>query len=310
MERSTGRTGTGRRRILLALSLLCAVSLSAGSYPLVKDLSRTDHLYRQLAEDVAAFYQAYFRGNEIPPLMFYEYVVKEGEDIYGIAARINISASSIATLNGTSSPGDLAGGDRIILPNQKGIFIAAKPKTELEHLMHSWRGSSFEGGITVRALFAGETREFVFLPGEDFHRIELSYFLGILFRYPLTIGTISSGYGGRKDPFSGHYSFHNGIDIAAPQGTEVIAAREGVVSGIGEDPILGIYVMIAHGGGYSTVYGHLSKRFVELKQTVHSGMIVGEVGATGLTTGPHLHFEIRRGETPQDPLNLLRDRRP
>jgi murein DD-endopeptidase MepM/ murein hydrolase activator NlpD len=98
---------------------------------------------------------------------------------------------------------------------------------------------------------------------------------------------------------------HDGIDLAAPAGTEVYAAREGRVVESGVDAVLGQYIVIAHEGGWSTVYGHLSMRRVRLNDRAESGMIIGNVGSTGQSTGPHLHFEVRNRGEPRDPEPLI-----
>ena len=137
-------------------------------------------------------------------------------------------------------------------------------------------------------------RKYHFFPGESFHNVERAYFLGILFANPLPRGIVTSGYGIRKSPFTGHNTFHNGIDLAAPAGTVVYAAREGKVTATGYNSTYGKYIIISHDGGYETIYGHLNKIFVELHDEVNSTMIIAEVGSTGLSTGPHLHFEVRK----------------
>jgi murein DD-endopeptidase MepM/ murein hydrolase activator NlpD len=104
-------------------------------------------------------------------------------------------------------------------------------------------------------------------------------------------------------------AYHAGIDLAAPQGTDVYAAREGRVTESGTSKVLGEYVVIAHDGNWSTVYGHLSKRLVRLNDKVESGMIIGKVGSTGESTGPHLHFEVRSQGQPRDPEQLIPQRK-
>ena len=117
----------------------------------------------------------------------------------------------------------------------------------------------------------------------------------------------------RRNPFDGHAEFHQGVDLAAPAGAEVYAARDGVVAESGYDAVLGYMVVLDHEAGYQTVYGHLERIEVALKQEVRSGMIIGRVGSTGYSTGPHLHFEIRRRGSSRDPgllLPAIRDRVP
>jgi murein DD-endopeptidase MepM/ murein hydrolase activator NlpD len=87
-------------------------------------------------------------------------------------------------------------------------------------------------------------------------------------------------------------------------GTEVFAAREGVVSAQGQDPIYGNYIIISH-GDWSSLYGHLSEIKTVLRSNVRSGTLIGKVGSTGQSTGPHLHFELRQNGIAQDPEKYL-----
>lgn len=111
---------------------------------------------------------------------------------------------------------------------------------------------------------------------------------------------ISSGYGLRVHPVTHVPGTHHGIDIAAPEGTVVVAATGGIVQQTGTNLELGRYVVI-QGGGYETRYGHLSAIEVQQGARVKAGDIIGRVGNTGLSTGPHLHFEVRFGRVYQNP---------
>ena len=293
--------------IPLAPSLFCDTGSSAGksAYPEIGELLESNVLFRQLSEDVALFYRNMKAGEPIPPIVFYSYRTKPGEDIYTISAHFNLSYESIALLNGISSVKQFPPGTMVIIPNMPGLFVPESPETDLEMMMASGRDPSAGIPVTVKTPNHGD-RLFRYLPGERFSSIELSYFLGILFRFPLrTSGVISSGFGFRASPFSGDRSFHHRIDIAAPRGTEAIAAREGTVIETGYDSIYGNYIVIRHQSGYETVYGHLDAVLVQLNQTIHSSMIIGNVGSTGLSTGPHLHFEIRKKGEAVNPSTLL-----
>ena len=113
---------------------------------------------------------------------------------------------------------------------------------------------------------------------------------------------ISSKFGWR----SWSQSYHKGIDIAAPMGANIVASNSGtVVTSSFNVGGYGNYVIIDHGGGYMTVYGHLSRRSVGVGQKVSRGQVVGLCGSTGRSTGPHLHFEIRVNGKAQNPLNYL-----
>lgn len=118
-------------------------------------------------------------------------------------------------------------------------------------------------------------------------------------------GTITSPFGYRSNPFGGGMEFHQGLDIAAPTGTTVAAAAGGTVISAGWYGGYGNYILIDHGGGMATGYGHLSQIFVSSGQQVQSGQAIGAVGSTGASTGPHLHFEVRIHGKPVDPAGYL-----
>ncbi|MFY9632213.1 MAG: peptidoglycan DD-metalloendopeptidase family protein [Candidatus Cybelea sp.] len=124
------------------------------------------------------------------------------------------------------------------------------------------------------------------------------------FSWPVT-GTITSPFGWRSNPFGGSPEFHQGLDIAAPTGTTVTAAAGGTVIMAQWYGGYGNYILIDHGGGYSTGYGHLSAMYVASGQSVQRGQAIGAVGSTGQSTGPHLHFEVRIGGKPVDPAPRL-----
>jgi murein DD-endopeptidase MepM/ murein hydrolase activator NlpD len=124
------------------------------------------------------------------------------------------------------------------------------------------------------------------------------------FSWPVT-GTITSPFGWRSNPFGGGPEFHQGLDIAAPMGTTVTAAAAGTVIMAQWYGGYGNYVLIDHGGGYSTGYGHLSAIYVASGQSVQRGQAIGAVGSTGQSTGPHLHFEVRIAGKPVDPAPRL-----
>jgi len=101
--------------------------------------------------------------------------------------------------------------------------------------------------------------------------------------------------GWRKDPFTNNNTYHGGIDIAAPTGTLVKASQGGEVIFTGWKGGYGKLIIIEHKYGYKTFYGHLNKILVKTGQVVKSGQSIGNVGSTGRSTGPHVHFELRRG---------------
>jgi murein DD-endopeptidase MepM/ murein hydrolase activator NlpD len=124
-------------------------------------------------------------------------------------------------------------------------------------------------------------------------------------RWPVVSREISSSFGFRRDPFTGRSAHHNGIDIAADTGAKVYAAAEGTVEEEGWDPQKGNYIVLSHGYGLRTAYLHLSSIKVTKGQHVEKGGVIGSVGSTGRSTGPHLHFEVLRWGEPVDPVNYL-----
>jgi murein DD-endopeptidase MepM/ murein hydrolase activator NlpD len=183
-----------------------------------------------------------------------------------------------------------------------GIFIAEQARNDLDLLL----AARLDTGETMPVLLSmdggGRLR---FYPGSRMLGMERSFFLNVGFRLPLPSGVLTSSYGMRRSPIDGLHRMHAGVDLAAPAGTAVFAARGGMVVETGNDPVLGLYLILEHEGGWRTVYGHLSSISVMLNQKVLSGTIVGRVGSTGLSTGPHLHFEIRMGGSSRDPSNYL-----
>lgn len=119
-------------------------------------------------------------------------------------------------------------------------------------------------------------------------------------------GRISSGFGYRRHPITGRRSFHYGIDITANRGVPVEAAGSGVVVFSGWSGGFGKVIIISHGYGYETVYAHNNKLLVEAGDVVGKGDVISEVGNTGNSTGPHLHFEIRIDGQAIDPTGVLR----
>lgn len=120
------------------------------------------------------------------------------------------------------------------------------------------------------------------------------------------VGKLESGFGGRRNPFGGSsYEFHSGQDIDAASGDPVVAGASGEVTFTGWQNGYGQLVVIDHGGGLTTRYGHLSHIDVTQGQNVERSQFIGRVGSTGRSTGPHLHYEIRINDEPVNPLQYL-----
>jgi len=276
-------------------------------YPQIKALNRHDILYKQLQDDLKLYYQAVSKGkeDEIPTLIFFTYKRQKDDDIFSVSSLLNISYDTISTLNRIANPNEFKEQDTIIISNLPGIFVPLEPESDLEGIMLSWRIQDKELGYSVTVKRNSVYEKYIFFISDRFHSIERAYFLTILFKYPLEKIWLTSSFGERKDPFTGHPVFHNGIDLGAPMGTPVYSACHGVISETGYNELYGYYIIINHAGGYQTLYGHLSEILVETNKNVQSGIIIGRVGKSGKSTGPHLHFEIRKKGYPTDPVPLL-----
>jgi murein DD-endopeptidase MepM/ murein hydrolase activator NlpD len=122
-------------------------------------------------------------------------------------------------------------------------------------------------------------------------------------------GRLQSYFGKRMDPFSGEGALHRGVDISAPSGTPIRCAGDGVVLEAGMMNGYGRVVIIDHGNGYETYYAHLSRFAVVAGQEIRQGEILGAVGSSGRATAPHLHYEVRRYGTPQNPTHYMNQTR-
>ncbi|MEM7073178.1 MAG: M23 family metallopeptidase, partial [Pseudomonadota bacterium] len=115
-----------------------------------------------------------------------------------------------------------------------------------------------------------------------------------LLKTPIAAGRLSSGYGMRKHPILGYNRMHRGVDFAAPRGTPIFAAGDGTVEMVGRSGGYGKLIRIRHNGSYKTVYAHMSRfaKGMRRGKRVQQGQVIGYVGSTGMSTGPHLHYEI------------------
>ncbi len=117
-------------------------------------------------------------------------------------------------------------------------------------------------------------------------------------------GHLTSGFGERFHPILGYERFHAGVDLGAPAGTPIVAAADGRVVSAGWAGGYGRAVQIVHGGGIETKYGHMSRIAAYAGELVHRGEVIGYVGSSGLSTGPHLHFEVMKNGRPVNPLSV------
>ena len=271
----------------------------------------SDNGFRQFINDVQGNRRRLIARRNSPEesaenLTIYQYTVRQDEDLFSVAARCNIPYSALASLNRLASPVSLETGRLILLPSYPGIYIPHTPESDLEKLIGASRFGEQES-VELRIRTQAEIQVFYFFPGADYTPTERAYFLNAgFFRFPLQTFRLTSSYGIRENPVTGNVRMHQGIDLAAPEGTEVYAVAEGTVIEIGDDPVYGIYIVISHRDRLTSLYGHLQRVETVLHTNVKSGTLIGRVGTTGQSTGPHLHFELRQDGRALDPSGRLR----
>ena len=242
------------------------------------------------------------------PIDIKQYRVRSGDTLSGIAERFGMDLDTIASLNREWGSGVhlIQIGEAIKIPNQDGIYIEIDQDLDL---LCEEKGVPVEVVYAVNGIDPGQISHGIelFFPGVQHTGIERSVITGSAFLKPVA-GWLTSGFGYRRDPFTNEMEFHRGVDLAAAVRTTVRAALDGKVVVVGSDPVLGNYIMIRHQINFSTVYGHLSRIWVSRGATVTRGQRIGAVGNTGRSTGPHLHFEIRRRGMPVNAWGLMTSR--
>jgi hypothetical protein len=285
------------------------IAYAQESYPAIRVPQTGDFIYDQLSDSIEHFHQSEKTGQISDDLSIYSYTVPADVDIFSVAAAFSLPYDAIATLNRLGNAQTITKGMRLLIPSQPGVFVNESPSNDLEFLMKSLWDEAQDSHYKVRAFVDGRSVDFVFYPGAAFHPAERTFFLVAGFRFPLPRGVITSNFGPRLDPFTGRsIKFHAGIDIGAPYGTTVFAARSGKVEATGRNDVYGNYIIVVHDSTWETLYGHLSKILVSKGQAVKVGETIGLVGSTGMSTGPHLHFETRRRGVATDPSPLMTSR--
>ncbi|MDR2101441.1 MAG: M23 family metallopeptidase [Treponema sp.] len=250
-------------------------------------------------------------GDEIIPLDLMEtfawksYSVKKGDSVSRIAADHAISMDAIIASNNIANARRLREGEILRIPNMDGI-----PYTVIKGDSLSKISSAMDVPLEV-ILDANDIVSenidpgtVLFIPGAKKRTEDLKLALGELFIYPIR-GRLTSPFGWRNDPISGVRRYHAAVDLAASTGTPVKAAMDGKVSTVGFNSVYGKYIIISHNSGYQTMYAHLSITSVSQGAPVYQGTKIGEVGSTGYSTGPHLHFAVYKNGRAINPLDLL-----
>ncbi len=239
-----------------------------------------------------------------------EHTIRRKENFWKVAKEHHVDIDSIVGANPGLEKLSAAQGQTILVPNQKGVLHRVDQQEDVQAIAALYGVptetlASLNNLVPDHILTPGLE---LFVPGGK--PVKLSeemtahYSLRGMFGAPLP-GRVTSGMGLRSHPVGGFRGKHTGVDLAAKEGTKIAAAAAGTVAETGEGEYIGKFVILKHKDSYTTIYGHCSEILTAPGKTVKKGQIIARSGDTGRTTGPHLHFEIRRNGIPQNPLIYL-----
>jgi len=237
---------------------------------------------------------------------WHSYKVKRGDSVSKIALDFSVSMDAIIASNGITNARSLREGEVLRIPNMDGIPYTVARGDSLFSISQSM-GVPLEAildanDIQSDVISAGTT---LFIPGARMNRDDLRLALGELFIYPVKGARLSSPFGWRNDPFTGVRRHHAALDLSAPQGTQIRAAMDGRVTLVSFDRTYGNYIIMTHSGGFQTMYAHLHSFAAKQGDYVSQGALIGTVGSTGYSTGPHLHFAVFKNGRAVNPLDFL-----
>jgi murein DD-endopeptidase MepM/ murein hydrolase activator NlpD len=229
-----------------------------------------------------------------------EYVVQSGDSLWVIAKQHNLDVTTLRDANALGERGYIRPGQVLKVPPGKGVYYRVREGDTLWELCRRYRveESQVMKANEVKQAKAIRVGEELFLPGASPERAVTDFI------WPAR-GRLTSRYGYRQHPMGGGRKMHNGVDVAASTGRLVKAAQSGTVKSAGWRGRLGKAVFLNHRSGYETVYGHNSEILVKVGQKVEQGQPIARIGSTGHSTGPHVHFEVRKNGKSIDPLPFL-----
>jgi len=272
-----------------------------------KDISAED---AALAEVDAVVDTASSIDSDSSVITYQTYRVKSGDMIGFIADAFDVTQDTIISVNNIKQSRLIQPGQYLKIPSMPGIIYTVKKNGETpatiaeKYKVNAEKCASANYVSLDTELKAGTS---LFVPDAELDWATRQEINGDLFKKPLHARYwLSSNYGWRNSPFNaGSRTFHGGIDMAVSQGTPIYAALDGTVSAVGYNATYGNYVIITHHSGYKTLYGHMKSTACRKGNFVYTNTVIGYVGSTGMSTGPHLHFTVYKNGKTINPLTVL-----
>ncbi|HET9870862.1 MAG TPA: M23 family metallopeptidase [bacterium] len=248
----------------------------------------------------------------VPGVQFRVEKVQSGDTYASLAKQCGLAETTLRSLNQANDGSQPKAGSSLLIPSRDGIFHVAAPGQglsdiaraygiPLKSILESNRLSGDEGLVGRVLVLPGAA----YLDHKDVHWLALQALSDERGFLKPTTGRFADGFGPRINPISGKKEFHPGLDLAPGWHARVVAAQSGEVVFAGIRAGYGRLIILDHGGGLTSRYAHLDQILVKLHQRVQRGDLIGRVGMTGMATGPHLHFEVRLNDVPQNPLIYL-----
>jgi LysM repeat protein len=234
------------------------------------------------------------------------YIIRKADSLASVAKKFRLRQDTIISINNIRNPSGFKVGRELTIPNMDGISHRVGSGDSLPSIAKRYGVDMTKladaNNLTSASLKAGSD---MFIPGARLAPTALQGFYAIKMIWPAR-GRISSPFGYRANPFTGVRTFHAGMDIVVSTGTSVKTIMDGSISDTGYNGVFGNYIIVTHGEGYQTLYGHLSAVGVRKGQNVSQGSVIGRSGNSGYSTGPHLHLGLFKKGTAINPAKLLK----
>ena len=243
-------------------------------------------------------------------ITYQTYRVKSGDMIGFIEDAFDVPQDTIISVNNIKQSRLIQPGQYLKIPSMPGIIYTVKKNGETpdtiaeKYKVNADKIASVNYLNTDSELKAGTS---LFVPEAELDWATRQEINGDLFKKPLHARYwLSSNYGWRNSPFNaGARTFHGGLDMAVASGTPIYAALDGTVTAVGYNATYGNYVIITHHSGYKTLYGHMKSTACRKGNFVYTNTVIGYVGSTGMSTGPHLHFTVYKNGKTINPMVVL-----